>query len=111
MHETIVMVLIHFSYKYRKILYNFDKKLHYSDIEDMILNMNNSDIVNGRRMGLNGVSIPDTDYFVSNYIRIKSNTNYAVNYEMSVYSRMAFYDKNKVFISDNSSNANFKYFA
>lgn len=72
-----------------------------------LFDKNNSGIVNGRRMGLNGISIPDIDYFVTNYIRIKSNTNYVVNYEMSVYSRMAFYDKNKVFISDNSSNANF----
>ncbi|MGM9877929.1 MAG: M14 family metallopeptidase [Bacilli bacterium] len=30
---------------YKKIEYDFDNKLHYSELEDMLLNLNNSDIV------------------------------------------------------------------
>lgn len=32
--------------KYKTINYNFDKRLHYRDIEEYLYNMNNSDIVN-----------------------------------------------------------------
>ena len=39
-------VIVHSNGKYNKIDYDFDRKLHYSDIEDMLYNMNNLDIVN-----------------------------------------------------------------
>lgn len=37
--------------EYNKIYYDFDRKLHYSEIEDMIINMNNSDIVDVEIIG------------------------------------------------------------
>ena len=37
--------------KYNYIDYDFDSKLHYSEIEDIIKNMNNSDIVNVEIIG------------------------------------------------------------
>lgn len=37
--------------EYNKINYDFDRKLHYSEIEDMIINMNNSDIVDVEIIG------------------------------------------------------------
>lgn len=37
--------------KYKKIDYNFEEKIHYSQIEDMIINMNNSDICNVEIIG------------------------------------------------------------
>ncbi len=37
--------------KYKKIDYNFDKKLHYSELESIYKNMNNSDIANVEIIG------------------------------------------------------------
>jgi g-D-glutamyl-meso-diaminopimelate peptidase len=39
-------IVVNSNGKYNKIDYDFDRKLHYSDIEDMLYNMNNLDIVN-----------------------------------------------------------------
>ena len=39
-------IVVHSNGKYKNIDYDFDRKLHYSDIEDMLYNMNNLDIVN-----------------------------------------------------------------
>ena len=39
-------IVVNSNGKYKNIDYDFDRKLHYSDIEDMLYNMNNLDIVN-----------------------------------------------------------------
>ena len=39
-------IVVNSNGNYNKIDYDFDRKLHYSDIEDMLYNMNNLDIVN-----------------------------------------------------------------
>lgn len=53
------------------------------------------------------ILIDDANYCVSDYIVVQPNTNYVVNYTMSAYTRMIYFDNNKNNISPNESNASF----
>ena len=46
--------------------------------------------------------------FISEFISIDSLTKYAVNYSVNAYTRIAFYDENKTFISKNDTLSNFE---
>ncbi len=74
----------------------------YTPLIPNLFNKNN--ITMGNRIGPSGSDYADENYFVSDYIEIKTNTMYTVNYEMSVYTRIAFYGKDKTFISQNTAN-------
>ena len=65
---------------------------------------NKNNITIGYRVGSSGSDYADANYFVSDYIEIKPNRMYTVNYEMSAYTRIAFYDKDKTFIIQNTAN-------
>ena len=63
----------------------------------------------GARLGINGTSYLDKDYFYSDYIEVKSGQKYTLSYTPSVYTRVCYYsDKvTSSFISKNDTDKTF----
>ena len=56
-------------------------------------------VINGYRLTNEGTLYVDANYFVSSYIKVKSNTNYIINFIPAELKRICFYDSTKTFIS------------
>lgn len=69
---------------------------------------NKDNIILDYRLGSDGLEISHSGYFASEFIEVQENVNYVTNYEITAATRrIAFYDSNKAFISDNTSSKTF----
>lgn len=66
-----------------------------------LFNKNNLSI--GYRLGSDGLLFADSSYSTSNFIPVKPNTTYSVNWAMETRECVCYYDENKTFISRNVS--------
>ena len=89
-------------------LLNGEESMGSIVVEDVVCkNLFNKDTITaGYRLTTAGTYV-DSNYFVSDFIEIEPNTTYTVNYEMSVYTRMLFYDADKNILKANETNATF----
>lgn len=66
-----------------------------------------NNLIEGYRIGTNGSLFEDDEYFTTDYIEVKSNTQYIVNYTVGLTTRMAFYDEIYSVISMNDTTKTF----
>ena len=66
---------------------------------------NKNTVINNYRLNSEGNLYADNGYFASDYIEVKSNTNYSTNIIPAATKRMCEYDSNKTFING-KDNAN-----
>lgn len=64
-------------------------------------------ITEGKRFIQDGSAYSDASYFITDYISVKPNTTYVVNYTMSAYTRMVFYNSSKTILSVNDTSSIF----
>lgn len=66
-----------------------------------------NNLIEGYRIGTNGSLFKNDGYFSTDYIKVKSNTQYVVNYTVGLTTRMAFYGETYSVISMNDTTKTF----